>query len=183
MLQLPETDPRRKAVAADPIFRMIASHKAAVTASNNAYSAHDEAEFNAAERLGKHRPQPLISWRGYSIGRSEIERRRIALLEGGLDAATIEVEYKDAVRRYNQQVSAGNAWDKRAGIADLIRQREQAQAAERRSAKRLSATAPTTPEGAAALLQFILDDDLEPDADYWHLPAIKTLIDALQAMG
>ena len=108
--------------------------------------------------------------------------RRKALLEEGLDPVEVETEYLDARARYQTQIDAGKAWDVRAGLVALNRKLDRAMAAQRRSEKRLSTTAPATPAGAAALLQHILDDDLAADKDYWHVTALATLVEALNAM-
>jgi hypothetical protein len=42
---------------------------------------------------------------------------------------------------------------------------------------------PTTPAGAAALIQYILDDDLEADESCWHMTALRSAVAALNDMG
>jgi hypothetical protein len=42
---------------------------------------------------------------------------------------------------------------------------------------------PTTPAGAAALLQYMLDDDLTTDDGYWHMTALRTAVAALNCIG
>jgi hypothetical protein len=42
---------------------------------------------------------------------------------------------------------------------------------------------PTTPAGAAALIQYILDDDLEADESYWHMTALRSAVTALNSMA
>jgi hypothetical protein len=44
-------------------------------------------------------------------------------------------------------------------------------------------TMPTTPAGAAALIQYIMDDDLEPDESYWHMAALRAAAAALRDMS
>jgi len=56
-------------------------------------------------------------------------------------------------------------------------------AAERRYAKRLARTKPTTPAGVAALIQYVLDDDLVDDEDFWHVTALRSAVAALNRMG
>jgi hypothetical protein len=59
----------------------------------------------------------LIGWRNYShIGGSEIERARREFIEGGMEPAVIEQEYRDAKRRYRAAIKAGKDWDKRCGL-------------------------------------------------------------------
>jgi len=42
---------------------------------------------------------------------------------------------------------------------------------------------PTTAAGVAALIQYILDDDLCDDEDYWHMTALRSAVAALNGMG
>lgn len=182
MLQLPESRPARASTPVDPIFDLIAAHKSLAATANEIYDQHQEAEFNAGEKLG-HRPSALINWRHYDIGGGEIELRRKTLLEEGMDAELIETEYRDARTRYAAKITAGKAWDQRAGLTELRKRVDRTWAELRRSQKRLVKARPTTPGGAAALLQCILDDDLSDQKDYWHLPAIKNLVGALNAMS
>jgi hypothetical protein len=42
---------------------------------------------------------------------------------------------------------------------------------------------PTTAPGAAALIQYVLDNDLATEEDYWHMTALKTAVAALNSMG
>jgi hypothetical protein len=172
-----------KNAPADPIFAMIVEHKKLTANWAGLYDQLQEAEFDTASEHG-HRPSALISWRDYTIGASEIDTRRAQLLETGeVDPATVEQEYPDATARYKAQIAAGPAWDKRAGLAKLRKDVDRRAAAEGRYAKRLARTMPTTPAGAAALIQYILDDDLETDNDYWHMAALKNVVAALNDMG
>jgi hypothetical protein len=50
---------------------------------------------------------------------SEVEQTRDNYLAQGLDRDVIEAEYRDAKARYRLQVKKSNAWDRKAGIADL----------------------------------------------------------------
>jgi hypothetical protein len=171
------------AIGPDPIFGLIASHKALTADWQGLYDQLQEAEHAAEQEHGR-RPIELIHWRNYHIGASEIDTRRAQLLEAGeIDPATIEQEYLDANARYQAKVAAGLAWDKRAGLATLRKDVDRRIAAEQRFAKRLARTMPTTPAGAAALLQYILADDLTTDDDYWHLTALMTLTAALNDMN
>jgi hypothetical protein len=49
--------------------------------------------------------------------------------------------------------------------------------------KRLAQTKPTTPAGVAALIQYILDDDLSDDESYWHMTALGSAVAALNSMS
>jgi hypothetical protein len=105
------------------------------------------------------------------------------LLEAGkIDPATIEQEYLDANARYQAKVAAGLEWDKNTGLEMLRKDLDRRLAAEWRYAKRLARTMPTTRAGAAALIQYILDTDLEPDDNFWHMAALRSVV-ALNAMG
>jgi hypothetical protein len=53
----------------------------------------------------------------------------------------------------------------------------------KRYVKRLAHTKPTTPAGVAALIQYILDDDLCDDESYWHMTALRTAVAALNSTG
>jgi hypothetical protein len=186
MLQLPSRQAHSPAAlknnSADPIFALIDSHKKLQTAWSRLYDQLQEAEFNAASEHGR-RPSGLIHWRGYNIGHSEIDVHRERLLEDGVDPATVEREYLDAKARCQAQLAAGPAWDKRAGLAAAHRECDRAFAAAGRCVKRLSRTMPTTPAGVAALIQYILDDDLEADESYWHMTALRSVVAALNDMG
>lgn len=187
MLHLPSQQGHSPAAlnsnSADPIFAMIAAHKKLTADWQGPHDQLQEAEFDAAKEH-RNRPSALIHWRGYTIGDSEIDTRRAQLLEDGeVDPATIEQEYLDANARYKAQIAAGLAWDKRVGLATLRKDVDRRVAAERRSAKRLARTKPSTPAGAAALIQYILDDDLTSDDDYWHMTALRSAVAALNDMG
>jgi hypothetical protein len=177
------TAPAGAATGVDPIFAMIATHKTLTADWQRLYDQLDEAEWTAAKEHGR-RPDGLIHWRNYTIGAYEIDTRRESLLKAGeVEPATVEQEYLDAKVRYRAQVAAGFAWDKRAGLATLRKNVDRRVAAERQCAKRLARTIPTTPAGAAALIQYVLDDDLTTDEDHWHMPALRTAVDALKSMG
>ena len=44
-------------------------------------------------------------------------------------------------------------------------------------------TKPITPAGVAALIQYILDDDLVDDESYWHMAALRSAVAALNNMS
>ena len=171
------------ATGPDPIFARIATHKKLTADWRRLYDQLDEAEWTAAKEHGN-RPIELIHWRNYHIGESEIDTRRESLLEAGkIDPATIEQEYLDANARYQAKVAAGLEWDKNTGLETLRKDVDRRMAAEWRYAKRLARTMPTTAAGAAALIQYVLDDDLEADEGYWHKTALRSAITALNSMG
>ena len=142
----------------------------------------DEAESDAAEVHGR-RPIGLTHWRNYHIGGSEIDDRRESLLqEAEIPAVTIEQEYLDAKVRYQAQMAAGLAWDERVGVAAKRKELDRAMAASRRFERRLAKTQPATPAGAAALIQYLLDEELTTDDGYWHMAALTTVVAALNNM-
>jgi hypothetical protein len=162
---------------------MIETHNRLTAEWQALYDQLDEAEFDAAEEHGR-RPIELIHWRNYHIGASEIDTRRQALLEAGeIDPATVEEEYLDAKARYKAQVEAGVAWDERVGLATLRKDFDRSVTAERQYAERLAHTKPATPAGAATLIQYLLDDDLATDGDFWHMTALRSVVAALNSMG
>jgi hypothetical protein len=141
------------------------------------------AEADAAEEHGR-RPIKLIHWRNYHIGAVEIEIRLQNLLEAGeIDRSTVEEEYFDAKARYKAQVVAGLAWDDRTGLAALRNDVDRRLTEELQFAWRLADTRPATPAGAAALIQYCLDDDLATGEDYWRMTAIRNAVAALNSMG
>ncbi len=170
------------ASAADPIFAMIDTHKTLTAEWQELCDQLDKAESAAAEEHG-HRPIELIHWRHYRIGASEIDDRRGTLLEAGeIDPATVEREYLDAKARYQAQVAAGLEWDKNTGLEALRKEADRRGVAGWRYAKRMARTRPTTAAGVAALIQYALDDDLTADEGYWHLPALRSAVAALNSI-
>jgi hypothetical protein len=161
--------------SSDPIFARIAAHKKLTADWQSLYDQLQEAEHAAAQEHGW-RPIELIHWRNYHIGASEIDTRRESLLEAG------EVDRATAKARYQAQVAAGLAWDKSTGLETLRKDVDRRSTAEWRYAKRLARTMPTTPAGAAALIQYILDTDLEPDETFWHVTALQTAVAALNGI-
>jgi hypothetical protein len=118
----------------------------------------------------------LIHWRDYTIGAGEIEMRRQTLLDAGeIDPAAVEEEYLDAKARYQAKVATGLVWDDRTGLATLREKDvDRRVGAELQLAWLLAETRPTTPAGAAALIQYALDDDLVTDESYWHMTALDS---------
>jgi hypothetical protein len=160
--------------APDPILAMIENHKSLQATWRHLYDQLDEAESDAAEVHGR-RPIGLIHWRNYHIGGSEIDDRRESLLqEAEIPAATIEQEYLDAKARYQAQMVAGLALDERSQLAEKRKEVDRAMTAWRRFARRLAKAKPTTPAGAAALIQCLLDEELTTDDGYWHMAALNT---------
>jgi hypothetical protein len=192
MLQLPQsnvTPTRAKpetsklpAVSVDPIFAAIRRYTVAERTACRLSDELDEKESDAGQSIGR-RPTALISWRNYSaIGGSELERCRDEFLaEPGCDSEEIWREYRDAKRRCASRLREIRDWISRAGLAELVIKDERAQAERERLAKALSETSPTTIAGAAALLRFVLDEELCDDLD-WHVGSIETVAAALARM-
>jgi hypothetical protein len=175
-------EPRQRG-SPDPIFAMIAMHKKLTAEWQGLYDHLDRAEFGGSEDYVR-RPTQLIRWRGYTIGASEIATRRATLLEAGeIDPATVEQEYLDAKARYRTQVDAGRAWDERTGLATLRNDVDRRVTTAKRCAERLSATKPATPAGTAALIQYVLDDDLQADESHWRMAALRSAVAALNGIG
>ncbi|MBM3642674.1 MAG: hypothetical protein FJX15_15540, partial [Alphaproteobacteria bacterium] len=152
----------------DPFLSTLKEFESLERAYNRAATKLEEAESEAAERLGQDRPLELITWRNFFIGGSEIETRRQALLlEQGNDPEKIEAEYIDAKRRERDAIRAGQQWDKLAGIAEL---RFSASDQLKRLTDligSLASTKPTTAQGAAAAARF-LNRDLRDEVPQSH---------------
>jgi hypothetical protein len=96
---------------------------------------------------------------------------------------TIEAEYRDAVRRYEQQCCEAAAWSQRVGIADLEARLQAADEAEQAAAHCLAETVPTTVVGIAAVIRYIVEYELEPySGGTWSLDALRNIADALDAL-
>jgi hypothetical protein len=166
----------------DPIFAMIETHKKLVAEWTRLSDQLDNAIADAAAEYGA-RPTELIHWRNYTIGDSEIDQRREDLLETGIIApAIVEAEYLEAKARYQAQVAAVQAWYEKTGLAVLQREADTLLAQHEQYAQLLARTKPTTPAGAGALIQYVLNDYLCADEGYWHTTALKTAADALTEM-
>jgi hypothetical protein len=84
---------------------------------------------DAAQETHGNQPLALIHWRNSFIGGSELNWKRKSLLIGGEeDPATIELEYRDAKKRYRAALKAEKGWEKRAGVDGLAESMEQARA-------------------------------------------------------
>jgi hypothetical protein len=166
----------------DPIFAAIETHEKLAAQGARLFDQLQEAEHEAEKEHGR-RPIELISWRGYTIGASEIETRRTVLLEAGeIDPATIELEYLDAKERYQTKITAAIGWDKSTSLALLRKKVDALLAEEHQCAQLLARTKPTTPSGAGALIQYVLNDYLCADEGYWHTTALKTAAYTLTEM-
>jgi hypothetical protein len=140
----------RKAPAAetDPIFALIAEHKAREKELMRLGDELENAEIEAAKTHGW-RPPDFISWGTHFAGTEhEIDSyRRRFLGEPGADRKQTEKEYRDAKARLSAAERAGPEWDQRVGIAPLRKQYERASDADHKSAMRVARTKPTTLAG------------------------------------
>ena len=102
----------------------------------------------------------MIAWRSYSaISASEIDERRDEFLrQPGADRKQVEREYRDAKDRARAAARAGLEWDKRTGVAPLRQRYERTRRAETAAGRRMAETKPTTPAGAAALVNYVGHD-------------------------
>jgi hypothetical protein len=155
----PYKAPAPNGAAIDPAFAAIAEHKARAKEWGRLSSKLDNAQLQATKTHG-HRPWELIAWRNYpATGSRELDDRREEFLrQPGADRKQVEKEYRDAKAREGAAERAGVEWEHRVGIAPLREQYERANVAERRAAMRMARTKPTTPAGAAALVDYIRRD-------------------------
>jgi hypothetical protein len=145
----------------DQVFAAIEAHKAATKEWRRLNTELDEQQSAAMKRIGPY-PSMLIDWRNYTIGGTELKYRRDDFIARKIaDADTIEAEYRDAMRRYAKQQRKKDAWDRRAGIAELRAQAEAAKETYRDAGERLADIVPTTVAGAAALLGHALHEALD----------------------
>jgi hypothetical protein len=169
----------RKAPAAetDPIFALIAEHKAREKEWLRRVNELENAEDEAAKTHGR-RPRDYISWGTHFAGTEhEIDSyRRRFLGEAGADRKQIEKEYRDAKARLAAAERAGPEWDQRAGIAPLRKQHERASDADHKASMRVARTKPTTLAGEAALINYARRDLSGAD---WQIVALKTAAVAL----
>jgi hypothetical protein len=181
MLQLP-TEAAGSKPDADPIFAAIRKRTQLFAEWQRLYDEMDDARIGAKAQHGR-KPGTLIRWRNYTIGGREIDRRRESLLlEQTIDPRVIEQEYVDAKAQERAAYAAEKQWYRKSGLAAKRKQLDSAIKAETAYAKVLAKTAPITAAGAGAFLQYILDDDLSEDANYWHMLALKTIAAALLEM-
>jgi hypothetical protein len=170
-------------VSKDPVFAAIAEHQRAAAAFTRAYVRCDNAEAPARRKHGP-RPSPFIEWRDHSaLGEGTIEKVRDDLLQlPGISRRAIWREYRDAKMRLRRQFRAARAWEKRAGLAELRREYDLADAAENRAARNLAKTKPTTLAGAAALLECAnINEDMCPREDF-EAAIVRNVIKALRVV-
>jgi len=177
------TNPKpRNAPAAepDPIFALIAEHKALEKEWLRLVNELENAELEAAKTHGR-RPADYIEWYPYfAADEDEIDFYRQRFLdEPGANAKRIEAEYNDAKTRLAAAWRAGPEWDQRAGIAPLRKRHERASDAEQKAVMRVARTKPTTLAGEVALINYARRDI---SGAAWQIVALKTAVDALVRM-
>ncbi|MGI8567879.1 MAG: hypothetical protein ACR2KT_01720 [Methylocella sp.] len=189
MTKQPKTHkaPAAKAIApdSDPIFALIAAHKALIKASTRLNNKLDNAVFKAAGTHGR-RPFEMILWRDCDAFSEEgVDGRREEFLsQPGADREQIETEYLDALARMADAERACAVWDERAGVAPLREQYEHTRLAEHNAAMRMARTKPTTPAGATALVDYVRRDiDIGQNTIGWPSLALKTVGRALAGMN
>lgn len=125
-----------------------------------------------------------IEWRNYSsIGGHEIERARDEFLrELDADPEQIEREYRYAKDREKAAQLEDEAWDLRAGVAELRKQSDEAWCAQEKAGWALAKTKPSTVAGASALLKYAAND-IEMGEGGWGRTALKTAAAALDVMA
>ena len=170
----------------DPIFALIAAHKALDKEWSRALDVRDEAIFAAHETHGK-RPSPSVSWRGYGeVGEDGLGRLRNQFLnEAGANPEQIEKEYQDAKATLAANIRAEREWYQRTGVEPLREQCERAESDEWEAGLEMAMTEPTTLAGAAAMIDYAWPEVVNgaTDEDAWPLVAIKTVSAALTRMN
>jgi hypothetical protein len=163
----------------DPIFAVIEEHRRLWDAWVVPLGALDEAEIKVDDPY----PHPLVAWRHYShIANSELERARDEFLAmPGADVAAIELEYQDAKARERSLIRANRAWYRRNGLTQLKAENERHTRAIQKAGRALGRIRPTTPTGAAALIEYVNDDMWGCDLA-WHEPALANITAALRQM-
>jgi hypothetical protein len=174
------------AIAPDPIYAAIESHKRLVAASETLSMALANAEDEI-----RGRPSTLIAWRKYgAIGGSEIERARDKFLtEPGADRWNVMQEYRHAKRAERENYRAGAEWDRRHGLRTKRREEYHAEKAALAAQEHLSQLEPTTVAGAGALAAYCVAQLQEygQDLDYeyceWMVDGLANVATSLKKLG
>lgn len=163
----------------DPIFAAIQELMLASRRSCRAYDALCEALANARKAHGDE-PETFIEWRGNYT--NDIEKIRLDLLYRlPASAETIEREYEDAKARQRAAQAAARRWRQLTGVAAFWKADKACDRAYWAAVRKLARTAPTTPEGAGAMVQFLAKEIDMGEAE-WHVVALKTAAVALRKM-
>jgi len=166
----------------DPIFAALDTHRKTNDAQFEVFKQLDEAEGMIKEGC----PIPLVSWRNYTIGGSEIDTRRETLLsEPGADRRKIEKEYRQKKAEEADLIRAKTQWYERHGLAALRARHYQLIEEHFAARARLAKTKPTTVAGCAALVAYVCADlelNLSPQEE-WPLAPLKTAAAALHSIA
>jgi len=167
---------------ADPIFAAIEAHKASEKKWHAVATTLDRKEHSAAKKIGRD-PHYSVLWRNYGVEEDTVKKKRdLFLKQGDVSPRIIRAEYLDALERCRERARQADAWAKRAGVTKLRAQVERGIAEEHVVSTRLSRIKPTTPAGAAALIEYITAD-IEYDSPLdWQIRALRTAASALKAM-
>ncbi len=170
--------------AADPALVALAEVRRTEDFFCGLYDALEQVETDAEAAGHGPRPFSLIAWREYSaIGGHEIDAAHAEFLAlPGADPKTIEVEYQDAKARYRAAISAAEEWDKSAGLTLQRRDLERASAARLAAWAQLAETTPTTPAGAAKVLDFVRSEMEHGEWDL-HLQILRRVVEALRTFA
>jgi hypothetical protein len=166
--------------AVDPIITALADHQRLYREWGALADALDKAE-GVATKLGPI-PIPLVHWRNFFIGGSEIELRRDTLLKNRrLNRKKILAEYKQKKAEERAKFRARRAWYSRNGLAKLKSDCDRASASETRALRALGRIRPTTLVGAGKLIDYVRNDMRHYEAP-WHSQALANATRALLDM-
>jgi hypothetical protein len=162
----------------DPIIAAIVEHRRLDRKS----SALSMALSDAEDAIKPRRPIPLVIWRNYMIGGSELERARRELLRDCVASPEkIEQEYRAAKQQERAKRRAMREWYKRNGLEDLRLKVKKAREVERDALYTLMDVRPTSAAGAGALITYVRRD-MEGGEEPWHSAALANAARALLAM-
>jgi hypothetical protein len=166
----------------DPIFAAIAQDRRNFRVWCHAQAKLADAEDEKTWKIGKQRPSRSIYWQGRGVDLSDIDDQRKRLLqEGQLSPTQIESEYQDGVRRLRTGRRALRKWYKDNGLAKLKAEYKRVTEAWHQSQGALTTIKPTTPCGAAALVEYVRRD-MKVGVALWHQRALTNAVKALAAM-
>jgi hypothetical protein len=168
--------------AVDPIIIAISEHKRRYREWGALCDVLDRAE--GAARKVEPMPIPLVHWRNFFIGGSEIELRRDTLLKNRrLNPKKIEAEYKQKKAEERAKFRARRAWYNRHGLANLKAECDRANEEEKNALLALGTVRPTTAVGAGQLIAYVRHDLRNGDeALPWHRGALANAARALLDM-
>jgi hypothetical protein len=167
---------------ADPVYAAIEAHKASEKKWMAVSSIIDRKEHAARKKLGS-RPFKSVLWRNYGVDLSDIKEKRDLYREQRVASPrVIKAEYLDTLERCRKQARKDDVWLRRAGVIKLRERLERGIAEEEAIADRLAQVKPTTPAGAAALIEYVSSDFAHSCAMDWQIQALTTIAKVLQVM-